>query len=246
MPRFFVSEEVLNGKFAVLTGQSAAHIKVLRLKRGDEVTLCTGDGSEHRCVISDLSPEQVSLVVQKTVASVSEPKLSCTLYVAFLKADKLEHVLQKATELGAARVVVFLSSRCVSRPDEASLRKKLERWRKIAAAAAEQSGRGRIPQVDVAANYDDAIRQAAQAELPLFLYENEDRLSLRSAVEASTSTSVSVVTGPEGGFSAEEVAAAQHAGLRICSLGPRILRCETAPLCALSALMYATGALDPV
>lgn len=246
MPRFFVSEEVLNGNFAVLTGQSAAHIKVLRLKRGDEVTLCTGDGSEHRCVISDLSPEQVSLVVQKTVASVSEPKLSCTLYVAFLKADKLEHVLQKATELGAARVVVFLSSRCVSRPDEASLRKKLERWRKIAAAAAEQSGRGLIPQVDIAANYEDAIRQAAQAELPLFLYENEDQLSLRSAVEASAPSSVSVVTGPEGGFSAEEVAAAQHAGLQICSLGPRILRCETAPLCALSALMYATGALDPV
>ncbi len=244
MPRFFVPAEVLNGSFAVLTGQAAAHVKVLRLKQGDEVTLCTGDGSEHRCVISDLSPDQVSLVVRKTEPSVSEPKLACTLYVAFLKADKLEHVLQKATELGVSRVVVFLSSRCVSRPDDAS--KKLERWRKIAAAAAEQSGRGRIPAVDVAASYADAIREAAQADLPVFLYENEDRLSLRSAVEASAPTTASVVTGPEGGFSEEEVEQAKQAGLRICSLGPRILRCETAPLCALSALMFASGALDPV
>ena len=244
MPRFFVPAEVLNGSFAVLTGQSAAHVKVLRLKQGDEVTLCTGDGSEHQCVISDLSPGQVSLVVQKTEPSVSEPKLQCTLYVAFLKSDKLEHVLQKATELGVSRVVVFLSSRCVSRPDDAS--KKLERWRKIAAAAAEQSGRGRIPEIDVAASYEDAIRQAAQAELPVFLYENEDRLSLRSAVELTAPASVSVVTGPEGGFSEEEVEAAKQAGLHICSLGPRILRCETAPLCALSALMFASGALDPV
>ena len=109
MPRFFVPAEALNGKFAVLTGQTAAHVKVLRLKQGDDVTLCTGDGKEHRCVISDLSPDQVSLVVSETVPSVSEPKLRCTLYVAFLKADKLEHVLQKATELGVSRVVVFLS-----------------------------------------------------------------------------------------------------------------------------------------
>ena len=173
MPRFFVSADVLNGKFAVLTGPSAAHVKVLRLKCGDEVTLCTGDGCEHRCTISDLSPEQVSLVVRETVDSVSEPKLRCTLYVAFLKADKIEHVLQKATELGVSRVVIFLSSRCVSRPDESSLRKKLERWRKIVSAAAEQSGRGRIPQVDIAANYDDAIRQAAQAELPIFLMKTK-------------------------------------------------------------------------
>ena len=134
----------------------------------------------------------------------------------------------------------------MSRPDEASLRKKLDRWRKLAAAAAEQSGRGLIPEVDVAASYKDAIRQAAQAELPVFLYENEDRLSLRSAVESAAPKSAAVVTGPEGGFSEEEVEAAKQAGLRICSLGPRILRCETAPLCALSALMFASGALDPV
>ena len=246
MPRFFVPAEALNGKFAVLPGAAAAHVKVLRLRQGDDVTLCTGDGKEHCCVISDLSPDQVSLVVRETVPSVSEPNLSCTLYVAFLKADKLEHVLQKATELGVSRLVVFLSSRCVSRPDDASLRKKLERWRKIAAAAAEQSGRGRIPEVDVAASYDDAIRQAAQAKLPVFLYENEERLALRSVLGGSAPESVSLVTGPEGGFSEDEVSAAKCAGLLICSLGPRILRCETAPLCALSAVMFASGGLDPV
>ena len=244
MPRFFVEPDALAGKFAVLTGQAAAHAKVLRLREGDRVTLCTGDGTDHLCTVSDVSPGQYSLVIDSTEPSAAEPRLRCSVYMAFAKSDKLEHVIQKATELGAYEIVAFPSSRCVSRPDDKSLQKKLERWQKIAAEAAQQSGRGTIPQVLALPSFDAALARAAQAELPVLLYENEDNYSLRHAAEENRFLSAAVMTGPEGGFSAEDVEKAQAAGLKICTLGKRILRCETAPLCALTALMFASGELD--
>ena len=160
---------------------------------------------------------------------------------AFAKADKFEHVIQKATELGAAELVAFPSARCVSRPDERSLAKKLERWQKIAASAAEQSGRGRIPQVLALPSYEAALQRAAQAELAVCFYENEEQRTFRAAIESAPFRTAALLTGPEGGLERSEVEQAQRAGLQICTLGSRILRCETAPLCALSALMYATG-----
>ena len=164
--------------------------------------------------------------------------------MAYAKADKLEHVIQKATELGAYEIAAFPSSRCVLKLDAASAEKRRERWQKIAASAAAQSGRGRIPQVLVLPSFEDAVQRAAGCELALFPYENEHALSLRCAIGSAQAKTVSIMTGPEGGFSDEEVLFAQHAGLQVCTLGPRILRCETAPLCALSAVLFAAGALD--
>ena len=244
MPRFFVTQDCLQGKFAVLTGDAASHAKVLRLKQGDTVTLCCGDGTDRICTVSDISPMQVSLVIAREEPSSTEPKVRCSVYLAFPKADKLEHVVQKATELGAAEIVAFPSERCVSRPDEKSLGKKLERWQKIAASAAEQSGRGMIPTVRAVGSFREAVREAAQTDLGVFLYENEEQFSFRQAVGNGSLTTAALMTGPEGGFTAEEVTLAKEAGLQICTLGPRILRCETAPLCALTALMFACGELD--
>jgi len=150
-------------------------------------------------------------------------------------------VIQKATELGAGEVVVFPARRCVSRPDSKSLPKKLERWQKIAASAAEQSGRGRIPEILTLPSYAAALQRAAQADKALLFYENEQATTLRMALEAGPYRTVSLLTGPEGGLEASEVAQASDAGLRVCTLGKRILRCETAPLCALSAVMYDAG-----
>ena len=161
--------------------------------------------------------------------------------MAFPKADKLEHVIQKATELGAFEIVAFPSARCVSKPDDKSLRKKLERWQKIAASAAEQSGRGRIPEVVVLPSFAAALNRAAQADLPIMFYENEHATTLRMALEQDVYNSVSLLSGPEGGLEEKEVQQAIDAGLQVCTLGRRILRCETAPLCALSAVMYAAG-----
>ncbi len=241
MPRFFVPPEDLGGNFLVLTGENAAHARVLRLKRGDAVTLCDGAGTDYLCTVSDVSDGQISLVLQHSSRAQSEAQVSCSIYMAFPKADKFEHVVQKATELGAAELIVFPSARCISRPEPRQLAKKLERWQKIAASAAEQSGRGCIPRVLALPSYTAALQRAAQAELAVCFYENEANLHFRSAVEARPFRSAALLTGPEGGFEPEEICQAAEAGLQICTLGRRILRCETAPLCALSALMYATG-----
>ena len=241
MARFFVTPEELQPNFLVLTGENAEHAKVLRLKNGDEVQVCDGHGNECLCAISDVSPGRISLVVHTRQASGSEAGVRVSVYMAFAKGDKLEHVIQKATELGAYEIVAFPTSRCVSRPDEKSLRKKLERWQKIAASAAEQSGRGVIPQVVTVDSYGAALTRAAQAELPVLFYENERATTLRMALEAKPWKTVSLLTGPEGGLTEQEVEQAKDAGLQVCTLGKRILRCETAPLCALSAVMYAAG-----
>ena len=241
MTRFFVTPEEMQPNFLVLTGENAAHAKVLRLQVGEQVMVCDGEGNECICTVSDISPDRVSLVVNSRGASTTEPAVQASVYMAFSKGDKLEHVIQKATELGACEIVAFPSSRCVSRPDDKSIKKKWERWQKIAASAAEQSGRGRIPKVLVADSYKDAIARAVKADKAILFYENERATTLKMALEAGAYASVSLLTGPEGGLEEREVEQAKTAGMEICTLGSRILRCETAPLCALSAVMYASG-----
>ena len=241
MVRFFVTEGELDNSFLTLTGDNAAHAKVLRLKTGEKVLVCDGQGLECICTVSDVAPDRISLVVDSRQESETEAAVRVSIYMAFPKADKLEHVIQKATELGAYEIVAFPSSRCVSRPDDKSLAKKLDRWQKIAASAAEQSGRGRIPEVRVLPSYDAALAEAAQADKAILFYENERATTLRMALEEKPFSSISLLTGPEGGLEEKEVEKAKEKGLQICTLGRRILRCETAPLCALSAVMYATG-----
>ncbi len=266
MARFFIDELPLCGTEYTLTGENAEHAKVLRLRPGEEVALCDGRGSE--CVGTVL--EGLRLQISASCPSLGEPKTAVRIYIAFPKADKAEHVIQKATELGAAEIILFPTAFCVSRPDEKSLKKKLERWQKIARSAAEQSRRGVIPVVRAHNSYTAALRDAAAANLPILFYENERARTLRAAMEAflgetngsaldalpqpssneapslhgdgaGRQPAIALMTGAEGGFSEEEIAEAEAAGMKICTLGPRILRCETAPLAALSAVMYALG-----
>lgn len=241
MIRFFVDPEEMQPEFMVLTGENAQHAKVLRLKCGEEVLVCDGQGTECLCAVSDVSDGRISLVVKHRRESETEARVKVSVYMAFPKADKLEHVIQKATELGAWEIVAFPSARCVSRPDEKSLKKKLERWQKIAESAAQQSGRGRIPEVLTLPSYKAALQRAASADKALLFYENERATTLRMALSEGEYTSVSLLTGPEGGLEESEVKQAMDAGLQVCTLGKRILRCETAPLCALSAVMYDAG-----
>ena len=241
MTRFFVEREEMLADMLVLTGENAQHAKVLRLKAGEEVLVCDGAGQECLCRVTDFDAGEVNLEVLERREASAEAAVEVSVYMAFPKADKLEHVIQKATELGACEIVAFPSARCISRPEEKSLKKKLERWQKIAASAAEQSGRGRIPEVRVVSSYAAALEQAAQADKALMFYENEQATTLRMALESSPFRTVSLLTGPEGGLEEREVEQARAAGLQVCTLGRRILRCETAPLCALSAVMYAAG-----
>ena len=241
MVRFFVDPRELSGEELALTGENAQHAKVLRLKAGEQVLVCDGQGNECICTVRDQSGNEWILQVERRQSSESEATVRVSVFVAFPKADKLEHVIQKATELGAYEIVAFPSSRCVSRPDEKSLKKKLERWQKIAASAAEQSGRGRIPQVLVLDSYRAALDRATRSDRAILLYENERATTLKMALEEAPLSTVSILSGPEGGLEEKEVRQAMDCGIRVCTLGRRILRCETAPLCALSAIMYAAG-----
>ena len=197
MTRFFVSPEELGSDNIQLVGENASHAKVLRLKAGEQVLVCDGEGKECLCAVVDSS---WNLEVLERRESVSEPGVQVSVYMAFPKADKLEHVIQKATELGVYEIVAFPSARCVSKPDEKSLKKKLERWQKIAASAAELSGRGRIPQVVILPSFAEALKRGAQTDLPMMFYENEQATTLHMALNAGQWKSAALLTGPEGGL----------------------------------------------
>ncbi len=239
MTRFFIDPQTMSADRIRLTGENAQHARVLRLKLGEEVLIADADGNECLCRVSDEREPIVTVLERRK--SESEPRVRVSIFMALPKADKLEHVIQKATELGAYEIVTFPTARCISRPDEKSLEKKCERWQKIALSAAEQSGRGRIPRVRVLPSYRAALEAAAQAELALLFYENEHAQTLHASLENGDHRSISLLTGPEGGLEESEVALARELGLQVCTLGKRILRCETAPLCALSAVMFHAG-----
>ena len=241
MTRFFVEEQAFSGDTLRLTGENFQHARVLRLKPGERMLVCDGQGREALCAVREMGASEMELEVLERREAETEATVRVSVYLAFPKADKLEHVIQKATELGAYEIVAFPSARCVSRLDEKSLKKKLERWQKIAASAAEQSGRGRIPQVITLGSFKEALERGKQADKALLFYENEHAVTLRMALETGPYETVSLLTGPEGGLEEAEVAQARGAGFQVCTLGKRILRCETAPLCALSAVMYAAG-----
>lgn len=242
MPRFFV--ESLAGDPIVIEGGDARHIALsLRMKQGEELILCDGKGTEAVCTVASLCPESVVLDVKERRASETEPKTRVTLYQALPKADKMEYIVQKAVELGVYRIVPVLTSRCISRPDEKTAAKKRERLCKIAAEAAKQSGRGIIPEVDGVLTFKNAVKEMSTAGLPIFFFEHAS-LPLRKYMEKYTGGDIAVMVGAEGGFSDEEAAFAEENGLLSASLGPRILRCETAPVAALAAIMYAAGEME--
>ena len=241
MARFFLNRNDMADDRILLTGEQAAHAKVLRLKAGEVVTVCDGTEEECVCSVDNVADRTYELKVLERRQISTEPLVKASIYMAFPKGDKLEHVIQKATELGAAEIVVFPSARCVSRPDDKSVAKKLDRWNRIAAAAAEQSGRGVIPEVIALKSYREALNRAMETDLAILFYENEQCTTLQSALNEKTFRSIALMTGPEGGLDEQEVNLASQYGLCVCTLGRRILRCETAPLCALSAVMYHTG-----
>ena len=239
MPRFFVTEAPKDGVLT-LSGENAHHAgRVLRLRAGEAVTLCNGLGVDHDCVIEQVARDEVYCRVVHTHPAQTEPKQQITLFMALPKGDKMEWIVQKAVELGVADIVPYLSKNCVSRPEQTD--KKVARWQKIATEAAGQCGRGRLPRVAPVAPFATAIEQAAQAQTALFFYENEKQTGLQDALAGGVGDTVSLLIGPEGGFAPEEAEAAQQAGLTSVSLGTRILRCETAPVAALAAVLYAGG-----
>ena len=243
MPRFFMAGTNILGGMAIMKGRDAEHVRVLRLRPGEDMIICDGKGTDYKCRLVKADKEQVEAEVIEVVPCPAEPTVQVTVLCGLPKGDKTDYIIQKCVEAGASEIMFFQSDRCVAKPDKPE--KKLERWQRIAEEAAKQSGRGIIPQVSWAGEYADALNVANQKELALFMYETGEREALNTVLEANSHVkTAAIVTGPEGGCAPFEADLARIVGLHICSMGERILRCETAPVVAVSALMYATGNLS--
>ncbi|MDE5770941.1 MAG: 16S rRNA (uracil(1498)-N(3))-methyltransferase [Ruminococcus sp.] len=238
MPRFFTNE--IDENNITIKGSDANHIgRSLRMKKGEEVTVCC-NGTDYNCVIGSITPDTVYLdLVSKNICS-AEPDINVTLFQAVPKLDKLEYIIQKSVELGVSRVVPVLTRRCVSRPDEKDFSKKLPRLQKIAEQAAKQSGRGIIPQVTPIVSYKKSLEMMRELDRTVILYEEEGGETF-GEVDFDGVKTVGLVIGSEGGFDSEEVKSAVEAGAVRVWLGKRILRCETAPITAMSILMFLTN-----
>lgn len=241
MQKLFIEYTPADDKIT-LTDEQARHIgKSLRMKIGDMLMVTDGSGKDYGCQISEMTKDTVTLDICYEQASKSEPSVEVTIYQGVPKGTKLEDIVQKCVELGVTRIVPTLTNRCVSRPDEKSAQKKNVRYQKIALEAAQQSGRGIVPEIAPMMTLKQAIANDT-ADTKIVFYEGGGE-PLRDIIDENTK-SVSIYIGSEGGFDADEVDMIVNAGAVKATLGPRILRTQTAPVCALSCIMMLTDNLS--
>lgn len=243
MPRFFVLAENINreeGKISIF-GDDARHIaRSLRMAVGDYVTVSDGEGWDYECELLRIRDEECELGIISSDRGKTEPPCEITLFMAYPKGDKLELIVQKAVELGVTRVIPFVSERCIKRPQADRQDKQTARLCRIAYEASKQCGRSRLASVLSPIQYGEVLESLGNYDLKLFCYEGSGTQSIKEVLSGmSCPKSVAVIVGSEGGFSEREAAMAIGAGALAVGLGPRILRCETAPDYCLSALSYA-------
>lgn len=240
MPTFFVKRQNISGDTAVLSGTEAGHmLRTLRLRTGDAFYSFDEEGTRYRMRILEETSRSLRAEVLETFPPEPPPHVSIALLVGLPKADKMDFILEKATELGCSRVIPFRSSRTIPRLDAMDAKKRLLRWERIALSAAKQCGSGRTPEISPLLSYPEALRACSSAEGKVILYEGEGRFGLKKTLAGlSGAKSVALLIGPEGGFSEDEVGEAERAGFLRAGLGSRILRVETAAVAALSMTMY--------
>jgi 16S rRNA (uracil1498-N3)-methyltransferase len=230
-PRFFTDHPLGAGAEITLEKDPSRHIaKALRMRTGDTLCLFNGSGSEARAVIRGIGRDEVTVFVHDVRDDCRESPLGITLAIALSRGDRMDTIVQKATELGVQRFQPLISERTGVRLDASRLEKKRDHWQKIAISACEQSGRNTIPDVAATAAFGEVIADARDEEaLKLVLHPDIATASLPEAC-----ADLWLLIGPEGGFSEAEVEAAVSAGFQGLVLGPRILRTETAPLAAIT------------
>ncbi len=241
MYRFFVPSEQIYGDHAEITGDDVNHIRnVLRMEPGEKVVISCGRGTDYDCVIRDIQPGTVLLDIEHEEPVKSELPVKLVLFQSLPKADKMELIIQKAIELGAAQIVPVRTRRSVVKLDEKKAAKKTQRWRAIAEAAAKQSGRGIIPEVHDVVSFPEALELAKELDHTLIPYELYDDMAetVKTIRKAGQGESIGIFIGPEGGFERGEVERAMENGAMPVSLGKRILRTETSGLAILSVLMF--------
>jgi len=246
MHRFFVTEEGLRGQQVVFAAPQAHQIcNVLRMKPGEQVIVLDNIGCEYVVILTKISPQEVIGGVMSKQQTQNEPHTQITLYQSLLAREKFEWVLQKCTEVGVTCFVPIVTERSIVRRQEAVTQRKLSRWRRIVAEAAEQSERGRIPQIKSPVNFADAISGLDGFDRCLIGTPQTDGKSVREILRFGKTEPVNIALfiGPEGGFTDKEVRLAQANGVKPFSLGHRILRTETAAVVATSLILYEQGEL---
>jgi len=217
-----------------MQGEDVTHItKVLRMREGDTFTVCDGACTDYLCRLSASDKKTVTAEIVEQKESTVEPPCQITLYQGLPKGAKLDYIVQKCVEIGVSRIIPMVTARVVKEGTP-----KGERLSKIALEAAKQSGRGIVPEVGAPVSFSDAVREAAEAELSLFPYECEREQSLKAVLRDKKPKTVAVLIGPEGGFTEEEKSMAAKAGLKVVTLGRRILRTETAGPVTCGNILY--------
>ena len=245
MARFFLPRSNIEGRRGSVAGAELEHLRrVLRLRPGDHIIAFDDNGWEHEAVIRALNDAQGELEILRSYQAERESPLAVTLAVALTKGDKMDYVVEKATELGVKTIAPFVSRYTVPKLNDRKVVQRAERWQKIALSAAKQCGRTCLPEVLPLCDYHELIGERGAAELKLFFWEREAEQTLKQVRDREAGVqSVLLVIGPEGGFTVDEAEMARTRGYTTVHLGPRVLRAETAALTALSLVQYLWGDL---
>lgn len=246
MNRFFVQKSGFEGELVRLNPEQAHQVcHVLRLKPGDPIIVLDDNGTEYEVTLSMVCLPETTGQVTGSRPAWGEPQAKITLFQSLLAREKFEYVLQKATEVGVTRFVPVLTGRSIVRAK--LIEKKLDRWRRIVTEAAEQSHRGRIPKLDQAIAFGQAVSRLRDFDRALIAAPSPKAVSLPDALRDLDrgAASIGLMVGPEGGFSDAEVVLAREAGAIPIHLGPRILRTETAAVVASALILYELGDMEP-
>ncbi|TCW37699.1 16S rRNA (uracil(1498)-N(3))-methyltransferase [Laceyella sacchari] len=238
MQRYFIAQEQIVETSIRLVGDDVHHIKnVMRNKPGDRIICCAGQGLDYLAEIESIDGDQIIARIVERTPSRGEPRTKVLIAQSLPKGDKLEWILQKGTELGASAFLPFSSERSIVKIDARKIGKKRERWERIVKEAAEQAHRGKLPTVATPMSWKALLQEIGNRECAWIAYE-KGGLPLAEAM-ASAKDEILLIVGPEGGFTESEIEEAKEAGAVPISLGSRILRTETAPLMALSCILFA-------
>ncbi len=238
MNRFFIDKNSIHGNHAAIMGDDVAHIsRVLRLKNGDEIAVCDGEGMECIATIDCISKNSVDITLGEFVKSETESTHNVILYQCLPKSGKMETIIQKCVELGIRKIVPVVSSRCVVKVDKKDSKNKTERYNRIAYEAAKQSRRGNIPVVSDIINISEC--DFSDLNLTIIAYEEEKELTLKDLLRSNIDAqNIGIFIGPEGGLEKSEVDMLIHKGGKSITLGNRILRTETAGMATLAMVLY--------
>ena len=244
--RFFVNRQCFHDAKVVITDQQAHQIlRVLRLRIGDHIIVLDNQGWEYEVGLVEINKNRLTFDQIDKRQAKGEPQTRITLFQSMLARDKFEWVLQKCTEVGICRFIPVITQRSLVRDSDTISPAKIERWQRIIAEAAEQSHRGLIPEIDHPIGFSECIGQLSEFDLSLIASFAEDSKSLNQITgDRCESKNIALLIGPEGGFTDDEIRLACEIGAASLSLGPRVLRTETAAMVASALLLYELGQME--